>query len=68
MPECCQLKLLRIYKTILNKVATNGTAKEATRLLADFMNDSIVFGLSDEIVEHTIDIRKAHKVKTPFEF
>ncbi|MEI6435569.1 MAG: PIN domain-containing protein [Bacteroidota bacterium] len=34
-------------------------------MLSDFVNDSIVFGLSDEIVEHTIEIRKAHKIKTP---
>ena len=35
------------------------------KLLKDFMNDSIVLELSNEIVDSCIDIRKKHKIKLP---
>jgi predicted nucleic acid-binding protein len=41
------------------------TTAEATQLLTRFINDSIIVGLSDKIVDKTIEIRKRHKIKTP---
>ncbi len=35
------------------------------KLLKDFMNDSIVLELSNEIVDSCIDIRKKHKINLP---
>ena len=37
----------------------------ASQLLSGFVNDLVVIGLSDEIVEQTIEIRKELKAKTP---
>ncbi len=41
------------------------TSSEACHLLLDFIEDSIVLGLSDHVVEKTIEIRKENKTKTP---
>ena len=41
------------------------TTDNASQLLKGFIDDSVVFGLSDDIVELTIEIRKEHKIKTP---
>jgi predicted nucleic acid-binding protein len=38
---------------------------ESYTLLKDFVTDSVVLGLTDEVVEKTIEIRKANKIKTP---
>jgi predicted nucleic acid-binding protein len=53
--------------SVITKIEVLGfkTSKEASQLLTDFVNDSIVFGLTDEIVEQTIELRKEHKIKTP---
>ncbi len=41
------------------------TSSEAYQLLLDFIEDSVVLGLSDDVVEKTIEIRKETKIKTP---
>lgn len=41
------------------------TTPEASALLNNFVKDSVVIGLSNEIVEQTIDIRKNNKIKVP---
>jgi len=38
---------------------------EHYQLLVNFMNDAAIFGLTDSIVDTTIDIRKKHKTKLP---
>ncbi len=43
------------YKTTLN----------AYKLLTGFVEDSTVIGLPDDIVQHTIEIRKEYKIKMP---
>lgn len=52
---------------VITKIEVLGfkTTPEANGLLSNFMDDSIVIGLSDDIVERTIEIRKEHKIKTP---
>ncbi|NOU47496.1 MAG: type II toxin-antitoxin system VapC family toxin [Bacteroidales bacterium] len=53
--------------SVITKIEVLGfkTTREASTLLSNFIDDSIVFGLSDEIVEQTIALRKEHKIKTP---
>jgi predicted nucleic acid-binding protein len=53
--------------SVITKIEVLGykTTKSANQLLNNFIYDSIVFGLSDEIVELTIEIRKKYKIKTP---
>jgi toxin FitB len=41
------------------------TSADAYKILEDFINESIIFDLSDEVVEKTITICKAGKVKLP---
>jgi predicted nucleic acid-binding protein len=41
------------------------TTPEASALLNNFVKDSVVIGLSNEIVEQTIEIRKNNKIKVP---
>jgi predicted nucleic acid-binding protein len=38
---------------------------EHYQLLVDFMNDSILFGLTDEIINTSIEVRKNYKTKLP---
>jgi len=38
---------------------------EHYQLLTSFMNDATIFGLTDNIVDATIEIRKKHKTKLP---
>jgi predicted nucleic acid-binding protein len=38
---------------------------EHYQLLKDFMNDATLFGLTDEIVDASIEVRKNHKTKLP---
>ena len=35
------------------------------KILTEFVNTAIVFDLTDEVVEQTINLRKQHKSKTP---
>lgn len=53
--------------SVVTKIELLGfnTPTEHYRLLADFINDATVFGLTDNIVEASIDIRKNHKIKVP---
>ena len=53
--------------SVITKIEVLGykTSTEAYQLLSDFVGDSIVLGLSDDIVEQTIEIRKEFKTKTP---
>jgi predicted nucleic acid-binding protein len=38
---------------------------EHYQLLKDFMNDATLFGLTDEIIDTSIEVRKNHKTKLP---
>ncbi|RLD27229.1 MAG: type II toxin-antitoxin system VapC family toxin [Bacteroidetes bacterium] len=53
--------------SVINKIEilSFNTSREDSNLLNGFISDSNIFGLSDEIVQKTIDIRKKHKLKTP---
>ena len=53
--------------SVITKIEVLGyrTTPEAYKLLSGFVKDSVVIGLSDEIVERTIEIRKVKKIKTP---
>ena len=41
------------------------TREEPYKVLQDFVNESTVLGLSDEIVDYTISICKSHRIKLP---
>lgn len=41
------------------------TPPEDAQLLNDFMDVAQIIGLSDNIVKHTIELRKEYKIKTP---
>jgi predicted nucleic acid-binding protein len=53
--------------SVITKIEVLGyqTSIEASSLLTGFVNDSIVINLQDEIIDHTIEIRKEYKIKTP---
>ncbi len=53
--------------SVITKIEVLGyrTTHEAYKLLSGFVDDSIVIGLTDDIVERTIGIRKEMKIKTP---
>lgn len=53
--------------SVITKIEVLGfvTTPAASQLLIDFINDSLVIGLPDNIVEKTIEIRKQIKLKTP---
>ena len=53
--------------SVITKIEVLGykTASAADRLLRDFVNDSLVLDLTDEVVDKTISIRKQSKTKTP---
>ena len=53
--------------SVITKIEVLGfnTNENAEHLLLDFMNDSIILGLSDNIVEKTIELRKDFKIKLP---
>lgn len=55
------------FISIITKIEVLGykTTDEAYQLLSSFMEDSVIIGLSDEIVERTIEIRKMNKIKIP---
>ncbi len=53
--------------SVITKIEVLGykTTGEANQILSGFIDDSVVLGLYDDIVEQTIKIRKKHKIKTP---
>jgi predicted nucleic acid-binding protein len=53
--------------SVISKIEVLGykTTPEAYQLLSGFVEDSVVLGLPDDIVEQTIVIRKENKIKTP---
>jgi len=53
--------------SVVTKIEVLGynTPTETTQLLNDFINDSIILGLENDIVDTTIKIRKEYKIKTP---
>jgi predicted nucleic acid-binding protein len=53
--------------SVITKIEVLGykTTTKAYKLLSDFVEDSIVLGLADEVVMKTIDIRKSKKIKIP---
>ena len=55
------------YISVITKIEILGykTTPKAYRLLTGFVDDSVILGLSDDVVEQTIEIRKEHKIKTP---
>ncbi|MBL7792089.1 MAG: type II toxin-antitoxin system VapC family toxin [Saprospiraceae bacterium] len=55
------------FVSVITKIEVLGfSASSAShRLLAGFFDDAIVFGLSEEVTEKTIELRKQHKIKLP---
>jgi len=53
--------------SVITKIEVLGykTTPKAYRLLTEFVEDSVVFELSDDVVKQTIEIRIKHKSKTP---
>jgi predicted nucleic acid-binding protein len=53
--------------SVITKIKVLGfkTTSEASQLLKSFIQDSLVIGLSEEIVDKTIEIRKIYKTKIP---
>jgi predicted nucleic acid-binding protein len=53
--------------SVISKIEILGfnTTDEHYSLLTNFINDSNVYDLSDEIVVHTIELRKKSKIKLP---
>jgi predicted nucleic acid-binding protein len=53
--------------SVITKIEVLGfnTTDEHYNLLNDFMNDAAIFELSEEVVNHTISLRKNHKIKLP---
>ncbi|MCB9304111.1 MAG: type II toxin-antitoxin system VapC family toxin [Lewinellaceae bacterium] len=41
------------------------SSSAAEKLLSGFFNDAFILGLTDEVVEKTIELRKIHKIKLP---
>ena len=40
-------------------------AWKSYQILLDFINDSLVIGLTEEVIDKTIDLGKANKIKLP---
>lgn len=55
------------YVSIITKIEVLGfeTLEEHYKLLSDFMDDALIFGLTDDIVKVCIEIRKKYNVKLP---
>lgn len=53
--------------SVITKIEVLGykTTSAANKLLKDFVNDSLVLDLTDEVVNKTISLRKQSKTKTP---
>lgn len=55
------------FISVITKIEILGynSPQEAYKLLSDFVDDSIVVELTDDIVLQTIELRKQYKIKTP---
>ncbi|HFC00995.1 MAG TPA: type II toxin-antitoxin system VapC family toxin [Phaeodactylibacter sp.] len=55
------------YVSVISKMEVLGYNAEpdSMSLLVDFFEDAVVFGLTDEVVDKTIELRKLHRVKLP---
>ncbi len=55
------------FVSVITKIEVLGfsVSSASHRLLAGFFDDAIVFGLSEEVTEKTIELRKHHKIKLP---
>lgn len=53
--------------SVITKIEVLGYSAppEDASLLREFMSTASVLGLSEAVVDETIDIRKAHRIKTP---
>jgi predicted nucleic acid-binding protein len=53
--------------SVITKIEVLGfnAPAEHYQLLKDFMNDATLFGLTDEIIDASIEVRKNHKTKLP---
>ncbi|MFP4289145.1 MAG: type II toxin-antitoxin system VapC family toxin [Bacteroidota bacterium] len=53
--------------SVITKIEVLGykTVPGAYKLLQDFVDDSIVISLSDDVVQQTIDLREIKKIKIP---
>ncbi len=53
--------------SVITKIEVLGfsTVPSAYKLLTEFFDDAIVFGLTEEVTDKTIEIRKTHKIKLP---
>lgn len=72
MPHTATLFLNQIVDTapqisVISKIEILGynAPTDAHRLLNNFITDILVIGLTDEIVNQTINLRKTHKIKYP---
>ncbi len=53
--------------SVITKIEVLGfeTISQEYVILQQFFNDSVIYQLSEEIVEQTINLRKNHKIKLP---
>lgn len=53
--------------SVITQIEVLGFNSSSTteKLLTDFFDDAFILGLTDEVVEKTIELRKAHKIKLP---
>lgn len=53
--------------SIITKIEILGfkTSSDAYQLLNGFVDDSVIIGLNEEIVQRTIEIKREYKLKTP---
>ncbi len=72
LPEKAMIFMNQVVNDIPNisvvtkiEVLSYNISHEAYHFLKSFIEDSIVYGLTDVVVEKTIEIRKANKIKTP---
>ena len=53
--------------SVITKIEVLGynSSPATNKLLSNFFEDAVVFGLSKEVVAATIELRKEHKIKLP---
>lgn len=53
--------------SVITKIEVLGfnTNPESYQLLQSFISDSVLYTLTDEVIDKTIEIRKSNKIKTP---
>lgn len=53
--------------SVITKIEVLGfsTTPVAYKIMSNFFEDAIVFGLTEEIIEQTIELRKSRKIKLP---